>query len=135
MHARDLSTRLSDLLRREQDAMAEFLLALADFDRKRAWVVLGYPSLFAYLHRELGLSKGAAFYRKTAAELLQRFPEIVEPLRNGRLCLTVVCELAKVLAPENRDELLPRFFGLSKDEPGSWSRNSGLWSAHRSGRW
>jgi 5-methylcytosine-specific restriction endonuclease McrA len=68
------------------------------------------------LNRELGLSKGAAFYRKTAAELVQRFPEIAAPLRDGRLCLTVVCELAKVLAPENRDEVLPRFFRLSKEE-------------------
>jgi hypothetical protein len=116
MHARDLSARLSDLLRREQDAMAEFLLALADFDRKRVWVELGYPSLFSYLNRELGLSKGAAFYRKTAAQLVERFPEIVAPLRDGRLCLTVVCELAKVLTPENRGEVLPRFYRLSKEE-------------------
>ena len=61
MHARDLSNRLSDLLRREHSALADFLVALADFDAKRVWVELGYPSLFAYLHRELRLSKGAAF--------------------------------------------------------------------------
>jgi hypothetical protein len=54
--------------------MADFLVALADFDRRRLWVELGYSSLFSFLHRELGLSKGAAFYRKTAAELVQRFP-------------------------------------------------------------
>ena len=116
MHARDLSKRLSDLLRREHVAMADFLVALADFDRRKLWVELGHSSLFSYLHRELGLSKGAAFYRKTAAELVQRFPEIVAPLADGRLCLTVVCELAKVIAPENREQVLPRFFHLSKDE-------------------
>ena len=116
MHARDLSKRLSDLLRREHVAMADFLVALADFDRRKLWVELGHSSLFSYLHRELGLSKGAAFYRKTAAELVQRFPEIVAPLADGRLCLTVVCELAKVIAPENRDQVLPRFFHLSKEE-------------------
>ncbi len=71
-------------------------------------------SLFYFLHRELGLSSGAAFYRKTAAELIQRFPEIVDPLRDGRLCMTSVVELAKILTPENRDEVLPRFFHLSK---------------------
>ncbi len=53
-----LSTRLADLLRRERAALAEFLLALADFDRERCWVELGHASLFYYLHRELGLSKG-----------------------------------------------------------------------------
>jgi len=63
--------------------MADFLVVLADFDRRRSWEELGYSSLFYFLHRELGLSKGAAHYRKTAAELVQRFPEIVEPLRDG----------------------------------------------------
>src|SRR5512133_127739 len=114
--ARARSCHLLDLLRREQGAMADFLLALADFDRSRAWVALGYTSLFYYLHRELKLSAGAAFHRKTAAELIQRFPEVVEPLRDGRLCLSSVCELAKVLTPENRAEVLPRFFHASKQE-------------------
>src|SRR6266568_4893804 len=112
--ARDLSARLADLLHCERAALGEFLVALADFDRRRLWVELGHASLFYFLHRELGLSSGAAFYRKTAAELIQRFPEIVDPLRDGRLCMTSVVELAKVLTPENRDDVLPRFFHLSK---------------------
>ncbi len=114
--ARDLTARLADLLRRERAALAELLVALADFDRQRLWLELGHASLFYFLHRELGLSKGAAFYRKTAAELIQRFPEVVEPLRDGRLCLTSVVELSKVITPGNREEVLPRFFQLSKRE-------------------
>jgi len=64
--------------------MADFLVALAEFDRQRLWVQLGHASVFYYLHRELGLSKGAAHYRKVAAHLIQRFPEVVEPLRAGK---------------------------------------------------
>jgi len=114
--ARELSSRLQDLLRREHSALADFLLALADFDRRRLWVELGYSSLFHYLHRKLGMSKGAAHYRKTAAELVQKVPEVVEPLRDGRLCMTSIIELAKVLTPENRMEVLPRFFNCSRQE-------------------
>jgi hypothetical protein len=114
--ARDLSVRLAALLRDEHSALADFLVALADFDRRRAWSELGYTSLFVFLHRELRLSKGASQYRKTAAELIQRVPEIAEPLRDGRLCLTVVVELARVLTAENRSEVLPRFFHLSRQE-------------------
>ena len=114
--ARDLSAQLADLLRRERAALAEFLLALADFDRQRRWLELGHASLFYFLHRELGLSKGAAFYRKTAAELIQKYPAVIEPLRDGRLCLTSVVELSKVLTRENLAEVLPRFFHLSKRE-------------------
>jgi hypothetical protein len=115
-HARVLAGRLADLLHREQDAMGEFLVALADFDNRQGWLELGHSSLFYFLHRELGLSKGAAHYRKTAAELVQRFPEIVEPLRDGRLCITSIVHLARVLTPENRREVLPKFFQRSKRE-------------------
>jgi hypothetical protein len=96
--------------------MADFLVALAEFDRGRLWVQLGFSNLFDYLHRELGLSRGSAHYRKVAAQLVQRFPEVVEPLRSGKLCITVVLELAKVITPDNRAEVLPRFFHRSKQE-------------------
>ncbi len=96
--------------------MADFLVALADFDDRRCWEELGYSGLFDYLHRDLGVSRGTAFYRKTAADLVRRFPEVVEPLKDGRLCITSVVELAKVITPENRGEVLPRFFHRSKRE-------------------
>jgi hypothetical protein len=115
-NARVLSARLADLLRAEQVAMADFLLAAADFDRSRHWIDLGYASLFAYLHRELGLSRSAAHYRKTAVELIQRFPQVEAAFRSGRLCLTTSFELARVLTPDNLDDVLPRFFGLSRRE-------------------
>lgn len=114
--ASELSARLADLLRHEHEAMADFLVALADFDQKRLFLELGHSSLFAFLHRELGLSKGAAAYRKVAADLVGRYPEVAEALRRGELCITGVVELAKVIIPENRAEVLPRFFHLSKRE-------------------
>ncbi len=115
-NVRALTHRLADLLGREQSAMADFLIALADFDRQKLWRELGHASLFYFLHRELGLSAGAAHYRKTAAELVQRFPEVITPLRDGRLCITTIVALAKVMTPQNRHEVLPRFFHLSKRE-------------------
>src|SRR5512138_242668 len=114
--ARDLANRLATLLRREQAAMADFLLALADFHDKRLWEPLGYTSLFYFLHRALELSAGAAYHRKAAAELLLRFPEVIEPLRDGRLCLSSVVELSKVMTLENAADVLPRFFHASKQE-------------------
>jgi hypothetical protein len=112
--ATDLAARLADLLSRERVAMADFLIALSEFDRDRRWVELGHESLWAFLHRDLHLSAGAAQYRKTAAELLQRFPEVIEPLRDGRLCFSTIIELARVLTEENRAEVLPRFFHRSR---------------------
>src|SRR5512142_2286566 len=39
--AREFTVRLQDLLRRERFALADFLVALADFDQHRVWVELG----------------------------------------------------------------------------------------------
>jgi 5-methylcytosine-specific restriction endonuclease McrA len=114
--ARESSRILAGLLRSEHGAMADFLVALAEFDRQRLWVQLGFANLFDFLHRELGLSRGSAHYRKVAAQLVQRFPEVVEPLRSGMLCITAVLELAKVVTPENRADVLPKFFHPSKQE-------------------
>lgn len=110
------AARLADLLRTEHHARADFLLALADFDRRRGWAALGHASLWAFLHHDLGLSAGAAFQRKEAVALLRRVPAVEAPLRDGRLCLSSVAELAKVLTPENQAEVLPRFFGKSARE-------------------
>jgi hypothetical protein len=116
MNARDQSSHLAALLRNEREAMAEFLVALARFDDGKVWRELGHTSLFYYLHRELGLSAGAAQHRKVAVDLIQRFPAVEAALRQGHLCLSSVCELAKVVTPENVGEVLPRFFGLSRRE-------------------
>jgi len=109
LESRDPSLRLAEVLWRERGELAEFLVALAEFDRDRGWLPLGHPSLFSYLTRELGLSHASAYHRKVAAELIQRFPEVVAPLQDGRLCVTRVVELARVMTEENRTEVLARF--------------------------
>lgn len=113
---RDSSRRLAELLRREHASLGDFLVALAEFDRERSFRRLGYAHLFDYLRRELGLSCGAAHDRKVAARLVRAYPEVVEPLRDGRLCLSAVGSLAKVITPENRGVVLPRFFRRSRRE-------------------
>jgi 5-methylcytosine-specific restriction endonuclease McrA len=114
--ARESSRHLADLLRREHVALADFLVALSEFDRAGAFRKLGYANVFDYLLRELKLSRGAAHYRKVAARLVARFPEVAEPLRDGRLCLSSLVPLAKVMTEANRAEVLPRFFHCSKQE-------------------
>jgi len=123
LEARQQRDALKALLRKEQAAMADFLVALAAFDRRRGWEPLGHASLFAFLVADLRLSKSAAYYRRSAAELLQRFPEllqrfpeVIEPLHEGKLCLSTVGELAKVLTAENEAVVTPRFFSLSSRE-------------------
>jgi hypothetical protein len=110
------SLRHAELLRIERGALADLLLSLAEFDRVAAYRELGFATFFDYLHRELRLSRGSAHYRQVAVRLVVRFPEVVEPLRDGRLCLSTVIVIARVMTEANRREVLPRFFGLSRQE-------------------
>ena len=80
------------------------------------WRQLGHASLFDFLHREVGLSRGSAYYRQVASRLLGRFPEVAEPLRDGRLCISNVPQLAKVMTEENRATVVAKFFHCSKEE-------------------
>ncbi len=114
--ARMRRDELTRLLGHERAAAADFLLALADFDRRRGWAQLGYATLFAFLSGELKLSNGAAWSRSCAARLLPRFPAVEAALRDGKLCLSSVGELARVLTVENEAEVLHRFFGASSRE-------------------
>jgi 5-methylcytosine-specific restriction endonuclease McrA len=72
--------------------------------------------VFRYLHKGLRLSRAAAHHRRAAAWLVQRFPEVLEPIREGKLCFTTAAVLASVATEENLAAVLPRFFGLSKQE-------------------
>jgi hypothetical protein len=109
-------SRLAGLLAREREALAQFISELADFDAQRCWESLGYPSLFEFLTRELRLSRGNAFYRTKAVGLVQRFPEVLGALHEGKLCLSCVPEVARVLTEANRAEVLPRFFHVSRED-------------------
>ena len=116
MNAREWSLRIADLARREHCALVDLLLALSEFDRLAVYRQLGFASLFDFLHREVGLSRGSAYYRQVAARLVGQFPEVAEPLRDGRLCISNVVQLAKVMTDENRAAVMPQFFHCSKEE-------------------
>src|ERR1700760_2837210 len=108
--------KLARLYANERHAAVEFLLELAQFDRDQIWRKLGHAHLFGFLRRELGMSKSSTYYRIKGAQLLREYPAIEEPFRDGRLCFSVVVELAKVITQDNWREVLPRFYGLSKRE-------------------
>src|SRR5262249_52359356 len=108
--------RVQELLARERASLVDFILALSHFNRVKGFRDLGFVSLWQYLHRELGLSETMAYYRKTAAELVERFPQVVELLRDGRLCITNLTKLAGVLTEENLDDMIIEVTGKPKRE-------------------
>jgi 5-methylcytosine-specific restriction endonuclease McrA len=103
-----LALRLRELAGEERNVQVDFLLHLDEFDRRRAFVDAGHPSLWAYCLEVLHLREGAAGRRIQAMKVLRRFPTLEEALRDGRLCLSTIALLGQVLTEENLDDLLAR---------------------------
>jgi len=108
LDARTLARRLGELAGDERRVQVEFLLHLDEFDRRRAFLELGYGSLWTYCLEVLHLREGSAGRRIGAMKVLRRFPRLAEALGDGRLCLTTLAQLGQVLTEENAEDLLAR---------------------------
>jgi hypothetical protein len=96
-----LVSRLTTLAKQEREARADFIVHLAEFDQRRLYLSLGFPSLFAWLTERLRFSNASAFRRVTACRLHARMPAVGAYLRDGRLSLNKLCHLRDLLTPEN----------------------------------
>ena len=54
--------------------MADFLIALADFDRRRGWELLGHASLFAFITSSWRLTPAPTYWRVEAARAAPALP-------------------------------------------------------------
>jgi hypothetical protein len=111
-----LAQRLRELAGEERNVQVEFILHLEEFDRRRAYVEAGHPSLWAYCLEVLHLREGAAGRRIQAMRVLRRFPRLEGALRDGRLCLSTVQLLGLVLTEENLEDLVARAAYRTKAE-------------------
>ncbi|MCX7978328.1 MAG: DUF222 domain-containing protein, partial [Bdellovibrionaceae bacterium] len=107
----ELLVRLRKAIDTERRISAEVVELLAEIDRRKLYLELGYSSLFALLTEEMGYAPGTAQRRIDAARLLRQIPEIREDLRSGSLNMTQVSAIARAVresgggAPQARDIL------------------------------
>ena len=94
---KDLARRLSELAGDERNVLVDFLLHLAEFDSRRAYLDAGYRSLWEWCLSVLHLREGAAGRRIAAMKVLRQFPRLEAPLRDGRLSGSTVTLLAPLL--------------------------------------
>jgi hypothetical protein len=109
-----LVAELRELVQRERCATAALVAHLAEFDGRRLYLGLGFPSLFAYCTGALRLGGQQAYNRIEAARAARRFPGILQLLASGAVNLTTVRLLAPHLTQENHEDLLTRAGGKSR---------------------
>lgn len=112
----ELEARLRRLALAEGKFTAILLSSLAEFDRRRLAGAFGQPSLFYYCVRVLGFSECVAYRRIQAARAVRQFPELIEELASGRLCLAAVIILSPHLTRENIGRLLKAAQGKTTRE-------------------
>ncbi len=102
----DLVAEVARLAQSEREATAALLAALSELDTRRLYLAEGYASLFAYCTQRLRYSEHAAYHRIEAARAAQRFPLVLERLREGELTLTAIGLLRAHLTEANHREVL-----------------------------
>jgi hypothetical protein len=108
--------RLLEIGKQERKLLVELLRYLAELDRRKAVISMGYSSLFSFCTDVLRLTKASAFRRTTAARLIARFPLAADCLEDGRLNLTTLVELRDVLDEEHLIEILDRAAGRTEEQ-------------------
>lgn len=111
-----LISRLKNLVLEERTALVALLEHLAEFDERKLYADMRYPSLFAYCVRELGYSEQATAKRVYTARAVRKYPVILEMMRKTELNMSAVMILGPHLTPENHSRLLGHVRGRSSRE-------------------
>lgn len=112
----ELESRLKLLSARERQAAVCFVIHLMEADKRRLYAEAGYPSLFVYCVKELGLSEDAAYKRIRVARAAADYPALLDALAAGKMHLVSVTLLAPHLTAANWPALLQEAQGKTKRE-------------------
>jgi hypothetical protein len=109
-----LVSALTRLAGQERAVTVALIVHLAEFDSRRLYAGLGFPSLWAYCMDVLRLSEDATCNRIDTARMARKYPVVVDMLEQGTLSPTTARMLAQRVTDENHEALLAEASGKSK---------------------
>lgn len=105
---------------RERRVVCQFVLLLVEVDRRQVYRDLGFPSMFHWLTRGLGLSESSASKRIQVARVIVRLPSIrdrvVAMIVSGDMHLAGLSLLSSHLTEENAVDILESAKGLTRQQ-------------------
>ena len=116
LSSQELFTSLKSMRATECSVIAEIVRYLAEVDTRQLYRDLGYSSLFTFCTGALKYSEGAAQRRIVAARCLKENQEVYELLKTGQISLCSLSQVARVITPQNKTEVLTLAVGLPKEE-------------------
>ena len=114
--ALELDQELACELTTERGHTIKTIFLVAEIVRRETFVDLGYGSIWDYLRRVHKQSDTMIHYRLRCAQAVNRFPQVIEPLRSGALCMTTLAKLMEVLNESNCEALMAEALGKSKKD-------------------
>jgi 5-methylcytosine-specific restriction endonuclease McrA len=112
----DLLSGVRRFVGEERKVTAMLVAYLGEVEERRLHLEAGFPSMFAFCIKELGMSENEAFRRLNAARLGRRFPVIHTLLASGAVHLSALELLRERLTDENHEDLLGAVSGKSKSQ-------------------
>jgi hypothetical protein len=89
---------------------------LAEVERRGLHLEKAYSTLSEYCITELGYGESSAWRRVRVARVIRNIPEVYDFMIKNQLSFSAVLQVANVLNPMNKLELLPRIARRSKSE-------------------
>lgn len=99
-----LHLQLLDLRKKEKQISAEILEKLQLMEDRKAYLKLGYSSIFDYLIRGLGYSSSRAYERQSCLRLTKEIPELKTKIDQGKLTYSTLTTAFKVLKKKSTNE-------------------------------
>ncbi len=111
---KQLLDQLNALRDRERTTTLDILIYLAEVERRKLHLSLGYSSMFAFATCHLHYSESAAGRRVQAARCVRDHPELAKLLRRGSINLSTLSLVARILNDANKKDLLAQIGGKSQ---------------------
>jgi hypothetical protein len=92
--------------KRLKTAESELIGLLNKIDSSRGFVELGYPSLFSYVHRCLGLSEASTQALILVSRAAKKAPALIAAIAAGEITVSKAKTIAKVLNERNQEQWL-----------------------------
>ncbi len=107
----ELLEKLKSNIGKERLGHAECLEYLAEVEVRQLHLKEGYPSLFQFCLKALGLSEASTCKRIQVARVSRKFPHVIDLIRQGKLTMSNASLLAPHLTQENCEALLAQSEG------------------------
>jgi hypothetical protein len=109
----DIHQRALKVAERFKQAEADLISILQEVEASRAFVELGFTSLFKYCVKALGLSEHVTSNFVTVSRKASEIPVLQSAIQNGCLTVSVARKITPVLTLENQEEWVSKAQTLS----------------------